>query len=177
MTSVLRLRFTGPVLVLSLLAAGLGGYLFYMEALHQPGLTGSAHEHLYFRVDVLGDRVDFSRRQFQLRSGKVHFEGGNGEILHLHARNIELGYTLETLGFGLSSNCLTYGRQAFCSNSTHVLEVWVDGERLDRAAHYELDQDDNVIVWYGSRNATVPRGFMNKILPPAYTREIPGVLV
>jgi len=178
MTGVLRLRLTVPVLVLGLVAAGLTGYLFYTEGLDRPGYLGSAHEHLFFRVEVFDQAVDFSQRRFQLRSQYVHFENENGQIMHLHADNIDLDYALETLGFGLSTNCLTFGRTVHCTNSTHALQVWVDGQRLGPdAGGYDLSQGDNVIVRYGRRNTTPNEGFMEKILPPDFRPTIPGTLV
>lgn len=178
MTGVLRMRLAGPIVVLALVAAGLSGYLIYTEGLDRPGYMGSAHEHLFFRVDVFNQTVDFSQRRFQLRSKYVHFENRDGQVLHLHADNVELDYALETLGFGLSTNCLTFGTTVHCTNSTHELEVWVDGERLgDDATEYDLSQGDNVIIRYGHRNGTVDEGFMEKILPEAYRPTIPGTLV
>lgn len=178
MTGVLRMRLAVPVVVLGLVAAGLSGYLVYTEGLDQPGYMGSAHEHLFFRVQVFGDPVDFSQRRFQLRSQYVHFENRDGEVLHLHADNVDVGYALDTLGFGLSTNCLTFGSTVHCTNSTHRMEVWVDGERLDGdVARYDLSQGDNVLIRYGHRNRSVDDGFMKKILPEAYRPEIPGELL
>lgn len=156
------------------------GYLEQFTATEEQGLTigeyGSAHDHLYMKMELLNRSINFSRDRFQLQSDFVHFENRNGEILHVHATGVSLKYALATLGFEANRSCITFNT-TLCSNSTHVFKVWNDGEPIDSLATYELGQDDNILLWYGHRNATVDGGFFRKELPPRYRPSKPGSMV
>ncbi|MDY6770629.1 MAG: hypothetical protein SV186_01585 [Candidatus Nanohaloarchaea archaeon] len=133
----------------------------------EPGAYGSAHRHAYFDVKINNRSVDFSRPAFQLRADRVHFENRNGEILHVHAKGISVGYTLRTLGIEANRSCIEL-RETFCSNRTHDLRVYVDGRIVARPLWYVIQQGDNVMVWYGPEEAKPPRSFFQKQLPSRY---------
>ncbi|MFQ5763201.1 MAG: protein-disulfide isomerase, partial [Candidatus Bathyarchaeia archaeon] len=82
--------------------------LSYQQGL-PPGLgtVGSTHEHASFKVYVNGELIDFSQGKYQLKSRYVHVEGNVGDILHVHATGVKLGFFFETLGMKFTSSCLT----------------------------------------------------------------------
>jgi len=113
------------------------------------GPVGSTHEHAVFVVAINGKRIDFSQPEFQMRSRKVHFENGNGTVLHKHAEGVTIDYTLDTLGFNLTENCLKGGKQEWCEE-TGNLRVQANGDPV--SGNYEIKQDDTVIVSYQNQN-------------------------
>lgn len=160
-----------------------GGIVVYLVALaaffgpvqgpQEPGQPGTAHAHLYFAVSIEGERIDFSRERYQLEDRRVHFENRDGEILHVHAEGVTVRYTLETLGIGFNGSCLATGR-TLCSNSTHDLRVYVDGEVLGDPLDYVPGQDDNVMVWYGPADRAPDASFFRRALPDRYRPGRPG---
>lgn len=132
-----------------------------------PGQPGTAHAHLYFAVTVDGERVDFSQERYQLQDRRVHFENRDGEVLHVHARQVTVGYTLRSLGIGVNESCIAVNGSR-CANSTHDLRVYVDGDVIDEPWEYVLRQGDNVMVWYGPAEDSPPTGFFQRELPDAY---------
>jgi len=134
----------------------------------------SPHQHLYLKMQIFNETVDFSRDRFQLRSPKAHFEGGDGEILHLHEGPMELESVLGTLSFSMNSSCLSTGNMSLCSNETHAFRVYVNGEQVENPGDYRLGQGDNVMVWYGERDREPSMGFFDRELPRAYRPQTNG---
>ena len=66
------------------------------------GPAGSAHYHGPMQMVVLGEQVDFSRDEYQLRDDRFHFEGGDGSTWHAHATGVTLDYAMESLGFDVT---------------------------------------------------------------------------
>lgn len=110
--------------------------------------AGTTHEHVAFVVAVNGRRIDFSRRQFQLRSRKVHFENGNGTLIHKHADGVTIDYTLNTLGMDLAGDCLRLGDQYTYCEDGGTLNVTANGEPVPR--WYEIRDGDTVVVAFTS---------------------------
>lgn len=135
--------------------------------LEKPGKYGSAHKHLYFKTSIANRTVDFSEERFQLESKLVHFENGNGEILHVHAENIDLGMFLNTLDMDLNDTCVSL-EEEFCTNKTHELRVYVNGRAIEKPESYVMEQDDNILVWYGRKGDSPKEGFFRKSLPKEY---------
>lgn len=135
------------------------------------GEFGTAHKHLYFKVSVLNRTVDLSHEQFQMRADRAHFENGDGEVLHVHAEGVDVGFTLRTLGFYTNTSCIVVG-ELLCSNQTHELRFVNNGDSVTPG--YELSQGDNFVVWYGKRNASVDSSFFDRILPEPFRPRKPG---
>jgi len=133
----------------------------------QPKEPGTAHAHLYFAVSIEGDRLDFSQQRYQLADRRVHFENQDGEILHVHAEQVSVRYTLQTLGIGINGTCITPG-EVRCANSTHDLRVYVDGEVLEDPLIYVPRQDDNVMIWYGPADESPGQKFFQRVLPDRF---------
>ncbi len=157
-----------------LLIVGVIAYLFVMGMFFgpldrppQPGEPGTAHTHLYFAISVDGERIDLSQERYQLADRRTHFENGDGEILHVHAEDVTVRYTLKTLGIGLNETCITTG-ETRCANSTRDLRVYVDGEVLEDPLTYVPRQDDSVMVWYGPEDGGPDDGFFQRMLPDRF---------
>lgn len=110
------------------------------------GEVGSTHTHNGFAMIVNNQQMDFSNQFFQLRAPEVHFEDGEGDILHTHATGITLGHALATMEFEITDECITFQGQAICNQADRTLRLIQNGALVPRDyASYEL-QDGNVLL-------------------------------
>lgn len=114
------------------------------------GPAGSAHYHGSIEMVVLGERVDFSRSEYQygqgLQNDRFHFEGGDGTQWHAHATGVTLDYAMEALGFEVTRTSVTYeGTTYRDSSDEYTVRVAVNGNRVD-PEEYVLQDGDRVRV-------------------------------
>jgi sulfur carrier protein ThiS len=110
------------------------------------GPAGSAHYHGSMEVVVLGERVDFSRSEYQLRDDRFHFEAGDGTQWHAHATGVTLDYAMESLGFDVTRTSFTYqGTTYRDSSEEYTVRVTVNGDRVT-PEEYVLQEGDRVRV-------------------------------
>jgi len=115
------------------------------------GALGSAHENIPLLVRIFGDKFDFSTSAYQIKSSYMHFEGGNGNIIHRHASGVTMGYFFETLGLTLTDECYIFkdGRE-FCSNEDYSLKFYINNQQVDSILDYIGQQNDKILISYGN---------------------------
>lgn len=101
----------------------------------------STHEHADISIVFGNEKVDFSQDKYQLRSSFVHFEEGNGEKIHVHAKGVTLRYVFETLGWEIENDCITAYSEKYCDG-----KIIVNGEESD--LEHELKDDEKIEVEY-----------------------------
>lgn len=129
-----------------------GSYFAISGALSGPsiGPLNSTHDHADFIVYINGESLDFSLEQFQVRSAYVHLEGGDGEVIHMHAINVNLGFLFQTLGMRLTSTSLSIqGGQVYENGAGRELKVYVNDVRIDNPANYIVQALDKILIIYG----------------------------
>jgi thiol-disulfide isomerase/thioredoxin len=104
-------------------------------------ILGSTHEHANISVILGGKEIDFSQPKYQLRSSFVHFEGGGGREVHVHAEGVTLKYLLESLGWETAEGCLKTDTGTYCSGS-----VVANGNHSD--INHEIKESENISVEY-----------------------------
>lgn len=120
----------------------------------EPHSPGTAHEHGMMGVVVDGERLDFSKDRFQLRTECFHFERGRGRIWHTHCQGVTLGWALSTLGIDASQTALTYDGTTYRESEGWNVSITVNGEPVDVDEYVlqgaeplsEADQGDHVRV-------------------------------
>lgn len=111
-----------------------------------PHAVGSVHYHGTMVVAVDGQRVDFSRDEYQLQADFFHFEGGDGERWHAHAQGVTLKRALASLGIGVTETTLTLDGTTYDDADPDTsVSVTVDGESVDPAT-YVLQEGDEVRI-------------------------------
>ena len=122
------------------------------------GQLGSAHKHADIKVYVSGNQIDLGLPKYQLQSKMVHFEDGDGDVVHVHATGITLGYMLETLGINIGNECLTLDTgNRYCTNDNAKLGVFAKGkgtdwEQISYPDEYVIQDMDKILVNYGAEN-------------------------
>jgi len=122
------------------------------------GPYGSTHIHADFKVYILGDALNFNSAKYQVMDDLTHVENNDGDVLHVHATGINLGYFFESLGFELTKDCFKMDTgNNYCKTGDAELKVFVKGKNLEweqlyYPADYVLQDLDKILVTYGTEN-------------------------
>jgi hypothetical protein len=134
-----------------LAAAAIVGYVvFVANAGPNIGAPGSAHYHGPITVTVDGERVDFSQAKYQrpsspLHDTRFHFEGGDGQTWHSHARGMTLGYGMEAIGIPVTDDSVTYQNTTYTDGENAQVSVLVNGNDV-KPKTYVLKEGDRINV-------------------------------
>ena len=141
----------GPIAigVVLVAAAGILGYVVFVaggNGSQEVGPYQSDHYHGTMEMTVLGNDVDFSQSQYQVRDNRFHFEGGNGQRWHAHATGVTFGYAMSALGFDVSTdpNTLVYRGDTYTDGEGYEVVLEVNGNSV--GTDYVLKQDDDIRV-------------------------------
>ncbi len=138
------------------------------------GLVNSAHDHADMIVYVNGERINFSQEQFQVRSTYVHFEGGDGDVVHTHATNVNLGFTFQALGMRITSTSIsTQDGQLYENGAAGELKVFVNGVRIEDPPNYIIQALDKILISYGDENEAELQALLETV--PDSARNLQGV--
>lgn len=119
------------------------------------GHLGSAHRHVDIAMYVNGQKINFSEKQYQLRSSYIHFEEGDGDVLHVHATGLTLKHLFNTLDIQATRSCIGLGKDTpdeklLCSNEKAALHYIVNGKPSTIAPYGVFKEGDKILVAYGS---------------------------
>ncbi len=156
-------------------AIAYGVYSLFSSPTASIGPIGSTHEHVDFKVYINGETIDFSQSKYQLRSGYVHVEGGEGDLVHKHATGVTMAYFLNTLGIKLTNDCITVNNIDYCNTvSSNIQEIktlkmYVNGQPLqsNQFTAYELHDLDKVLISYGNESSEQIQQQLNSITDSA----------
>ena len=88
----------------------------------------------------------------------THVENNDGDVLHVHAIGITLGYFFESLGFKLTEDCfkLDAGNK-YCNTGNAQLKVFLKSENggwesLYYPADYVIQDLDKLLITYGKED-------------------------
>lgn len=105
----------------------------------------SVHYHGTITVEIGGERLDFSRDRFQMRADAFHFENGNGDRWHGHAKDVTLSYAMETLGIDVTEDSVTYDGTAYRDGEGATVVVEVNGDSVT-PEEYVLREGDEIRI-------------------------------
>ena len=145
---------------LSLLAA------FLLTACNFFGLFGSHeyvqnpdpnHTHADFAIYIEGEKLDFSASNYMSGlSGEhkhpyLHLHDSIGHVLHAHKPGLMLGQFLQSLGFAMTSQCLTLDTGVMvCPDKGKHWQMFVNGEKLPFDSAYAFKDMDKILLTYGA---------------------------
>lgn len=117
----------------------------------ETGSVGSTHVHASILVKIFGDKFDFSGPAYQIKNAYIHFEGQDGDTIHMHATGVPIEFLFKTMNIGITDDCfiLPDGRE-FCTNDENSLEFYVNEKHVDSIINHVISQNDRILVSYGS---------------------------
>ncbi len=128
------------------------------------------HDHAYLFFLVEGERKPLSDAYIE-RDPYAHFHSDDG-ILHIEGERSNLSRTLNTLEINVNASCITFGLddERYCTDDDTEIRVNINGETLplDEALGHDIQQDDNIVLFHGDRDAEIPDRYTDRTLPDAY---------
>ena len=125
---------------------------------HGTGPLNDEHEHAGILVRIHGDKFDFSLPAYQVKSPYIHFEGQDGNTIHRHASNVQLGFLFNSVKIGLTDDCFVFPdktpEHTFCTDEKYSLKFYINHEKVDSIVNYVLNDDDRILISYGNQNQT-----------------------
>ena len=110
------------------------------------------HLHADVKVYINGQQINFSQSKYQLRNSFVHFEDGNGEVAHVHAAGLTVGYMLKSLGIDFNSNCIIVESESYCSEKDKKLKFYINNKINKEFDKYIIKDVDKILVSYGNES-------------------------
>ncbi|MBI4009728.1 MAG: MoaD/ThiS family protein [Candidatus Aenigmarchaeota archaeon] len=143
--------------IILLVVVGIGYALIW--ALTAPstgiGAPGSTHIHQDFKVYVSGNAIDFSLGKYQKPhlNAHVHLEGGDGDLIHVHATGVTMEFFLKSLGIKFEKDCLTMDTgDKYCNEGDKALKFYVNSKPSSEWEKYVLKDGDKILVSYGNES-------------------------
>ncbi|MBI4171055.1 MAG: hypothetical protein HY514_05120 [Candidatus Aenigmarchaeota archaeon] len=150
-----RIKKTGIIIAIVIAVIGIvyAAVSFVPKNTDVPGPLGSTHIHQDFKVIVEGRQLDFSLPRYQVKSQYVHVEGGDGDVIHVHATGVTIGFFLRSLGFKFNSTCLVLdsGTQ-YCNTNDKTLKFYVNENPNSEFEKYLLGINDKILISYGNED-------------------------
>lgn len=126
------------------------------------------HAYLYFLVD--GERKQLSPAYIE-RNPFAHFHHDDG-IIHIEGKPATLKNVFTTLNITIEEDCITYhlDDEEYCADDGHDIRININGDNvpIGEALRYEIQQDDNIVIYHGDRDATIHEDYTEETLPDAY---------
>lgn len=104
---------------------------------------------------IYGQQFDYSSPAYQVKSRYIDFEKGNGEVIHMHAANVTLGFLFDSLHIGLTDKCFTFpDKRNFCTDDKYSLKFFINHHQVSDISNYVIKDNDRILISYGNENAT-----------------------
>lgn len=104
-----------------------------LSAANQPHVPhyNEVHIHADFAVYLDNERIDFSESVYHsderaVRHPFLHLHDGDGDVVHIHAKQQTLADFFESLGIHIDEHCLVRGDRSYCR--TNNLQMFVNGK-------------------------------------------------
>jgi hypothetical protein len=131
------------------------------------GKLGDDHQHAGILVRIFGDKFDFSLPEYQTKSPYIHFESLNGETIHRHATNVNLGFLFKSLKIGFDDQCFIFPdkkpEHTFCNNQDYSIQYYINHEKVSSISNYVSQDDDRILVLYGNENQTQVDNYLREL--------------
>ena len=132
------------------------------------GAFGSAHAHAALMLVLDGRVVDLAQTQYMVKDRLIHLEGMDGNTVHRHATEVNLGTFFESLGIGPDHNtgCFTGDDGVeYCDDTAGKrLRFWINGEELQgHVENYVIEENNRVLVVYGDESEGQLRQYLAEL--------------
>jgi hypothetical protein len=152
--------FKYSVVLVLIVVALYGGYRYwYLPSYIDAEVTAGAEFHIHadFRVFIKDEPIDFSHDKYQtipeqVIDGVSHLHDNVGELIHIHAERVTLGYFLQSLGLSLDEDCMHWEGEDYCEDEENELLVLVNGEEVQNSGDYVVQDLDRILITYGNLN-------------------------
>lgn len=123
--------------------------------------TEKYHVHADFKVYINNNPIDFSQAKYQSKEDKeldpyLHLHDGNGNILHVHKKGLNLDRFFQSFKISLTNECLNLDTgEKYCTSGGKTLKMYVNGKINTQFASYEPQDLDRILLSYGNDSEEV----------------------
>ena len=151
---------------------GISSYNFYELSTHvvpqgmPPGAgpLGKVNLEAGLLTMIFGQQFDYSSTSYQLKSPYIDFENHDGEIVHVHASNVTLGFLFDSLHIGLTGKCFTFpDKRNFCTDDKYSLKFFINHHQVEDIRNYVVKNNDKILISYGNENTTEINNQLSKL--------------
>lgn len=104
---------------------------------------------------IFGQQFDYSSPAYQIKSRYIDFERGDGEVVHMHAANVTLGFLFDSLHLGVTDKCFTFpDKRNFCTDDKYSLKFFINHHQVQDIRNYVISDNDRILISYGNDNST-----------------------
>jgi hypothetical protein len=163
-------KYLAASLVITLLA-GASYYLYTKYTSYKN--TAEVHVHAGFLIIVNDTALDLTAEKYQssaerVNHADVHLHDGDDNVVHRHADGITFAEFLASLGFTLTNECLTDDAGiSYCSDGNNILSLYVNGTPKTVLTEYIPQEEDRVLLYYGSRSNQKLSDYLNNVTDEA----------
>jgi hypothetical protein len=111
------------------------------------------HVHTDFAVYINGRKMDFDSSIYSERDPRIHLHIRNqygDSVIHVEARDVNLGDFFDSLGMKLTENCFRTRSVNFCNDGSRTLKMYVNGIRNNDFGNYEIKDLDRILITFGN---------------------------
>ena len=120
--------------------------------------TEAYHTHFNLKIYVNGTAYDLTLPKYQSTDEKelnkdIHVHDGNGDVVHIHKKDVTLGEFISSLGMSLTATCFTDdAKNQYCSSETNTVKFFVNGKANTQFGSYAPQDLDRILISYGKEN-------------------------
>jgi hypothetical protein len=128
------------------------------------GPLGSQKIYADFAVFINGEQYNFNNSWFVERSPYIYIRAPYYSLLHMDATNVPLKIFFKSINWDISRDCIKlHTDEIYCTNETHTLKFYVNGERIEDISNYAFSDLDKVLISYGDESEEEIEKQMEKI--------------
>jgi protein-disulfide isomerase len=119
------------------------------------------HAHFDLKVILNGKAVDFSLAKYQSKKDHelnegIHMHDGNGEVVHLHRKDMKLNDFFNSIKIALNNECFTLDTGSrYCDGNGKTLKMFVNGKENKDFENYVPQDLDRILISFGSETGSV----------------------
>lgn len=135
--------------------------------------SDEVHVHADFSFYIQDERVDLTAERYQSSEDdtkhlNIHLHDNVGHVIHRHAHGITFADFLSSIGFTLTDACLTMDTgEQYCSGEENTVQLFVNGTRHESPTEYIIQDEDQVLLYYGPEDAPAIDTYLSEITSDA----------
>ncbi len=147
----------------------LGAATYYFIRPAPESISNEIHVHSDMMVYIGDERFRFTDDKYQSSPEQIlnpdfHLHDNIDEVIHRHAANLTLTNFFQSLGFTLNNECLvTDTGIPYCNTDNGKVQLYVNGELVNNIVSYIPEEEDRILVYYGSPTGPNLLNYLNGI--------------
>ncbi len=127
------------------------------------------HDHAYLFFFTDGGRKDLNFSYIE-RDRNAHFHQDDG-IIHIEGERSNISRVMDTMNVTVNASCIRFGLddETHCAGEDTAIRFHINGEDVpvEEALGHEIEQNDNIVIYHGDRDAKIPEEYRDRVLPEA----------